>query len=152
MITGNVTDGNFESGQQMYADMILAYQNGAKYILVFDYPSLARGILRQEHFDGLKQFWQYIQTHPRISTPANDRVAYVLPKDYGYGLRSAVDKVWGLWEADNLSARIWNEANSLSQQYGSRLDIVYEDSLNLNSSSYGQLIFWNGTTITQLQD
>jgi hypothetical protein len=145
MITGNVTDGNFESGPQMYDDMVLAYQNGAKYILVFDYPSLAAGILKQEHFDALKQFWQYVQNHPRNSSKASDRLAYVLPKDYGYGLRSSVDKVWGLWEADNASVQIWNDANRLSQQYGSHLDIVYEDSLPSNGSVYNRLVFWDGT-------
>ena len=51
------------SGQEIYQDMVTAYQNGAKYILVFDYAkdkatNITHGILQQEHLDALKQFWQ----------------------------------------------------------------------------------------------
>ncbi len=143
MITGNKTAGNVKSGQQLYEDMVYAYNSGGKYILVFDYPTLAGGILRQEHFDAMQRFWQYMQAHQRLSSGASDRVAYVLPADYGYGFRSDADKVWGLWEADGTSATVWNQANSLLQEYGNRLDIVYEDSANLASAGYSQIIHWN---------
>jgi hypothetical protein len=145
MITRSYNDTKPESGQKMYEDMVLAYQNGAKYILLFDYPTFADGILKQEHFDALKQFWQYIQTHPRTDNTIEKRVAYVLPASYGYGFRGANDKIWGLWEADELSAKIWNDANNLVQEYGTNLDIIYEDTLRLNIAAYNKLIFWNGT-------
>jgi hypothetical protein len=148
IITGNATADDMESEQQLYSDMVLAYKNGAKYILVFDYPTLSQGILKQEHFDALKQFWQYIQAAPRTSSVANNKVAYVLPQDYGYGFRGGTDKIWGLWQADNESANIWGEANSLLQQYGSKLDIVYEDSLPSNVSVFSQFVFWDGNRIT----
>ncbi|MCW4010229.1 MAG: hypothetical protein NWF05_06365 [Candidatus Bathyarchaeota archaeon] len=148
MITRNINDPTPQTGQELYEDMVLAYQNGAKYIVVFDYPSLQQGILNQEHFDALKQFWEYLQSHPRSQTPAADRVAYVVPKDYGYGFRGPADKIWGLWEADSQSAPIWNQANSLLQEYGTGLDVIYEDCLKLNLSAYGKLVFWNGTTLT----
>ena len=148
MITGNLNDSKPKSGQQIYEDMVYAYQNGAKYILIFDYPSLQGGILKHEHFDALKQFWSYIQTHPCAPTEATHRVAYIVPKDYGFGFRGATDKIWGLWEADNQSAKIWSQVNSLIQQYGANLDVVYEDAPNLNSTGYNKLILWNGTEIT----
>lgn len=148
MITGNVSDATQETGQQMYNDMVYAYKNGAKYILVFDYPSLQNGLLKQEHFDAIKLFWQYIQNHPQPQTSAANRVAYVVPKDYGFGFRSQTDTIWGLWNADNQSAPIWNQIQTLIRQYGDNLDVVYEDS-PLNSSVYSKLIFWNGTTITR---
>ena len=130
--------------------MVTAYQNGAKYILVFNYPknNATYGILQEEHFEALKQFWQYVKNNPRTSDSINDRVAYVLPKDYGYGFRGPNDTIWGLWEADNLSSKIWNDVSTLVEQYKPRMDIIYEDDLQFNMSKYSKLIFWNGTTIT----
>jgi hypothetical protein len=145
MITGNLTDTDLQTGQKMYDEMVLAYQNGAKYILVFDYPSFQGGILRQEHFEALKQFWQYTQSHPRTPTPLSERVAFVVPKDYGFGFRGPTDKIWGLWEADEQSTHIWNQAINLVQQYKGNLDIVYEDCSKVTLKGYSQLIYWNGT-------
>ncbi len=148
MITrSNVTEA--QSGKKMLDDMILAYKNGAKYIVVFDYPSLADGILGPEHFEALNQFWQYAQSHPRTNAPAESRIAYVAPKDYGYGFRGPADKIWGLWEKDNQSTNIWNSATDLLKQYGLKLDIIYEDSLQRDVSAYSKLIFWNGTIIAE---
>ena len=143
-----------ESGPEMYADMVTAYQNGAKYILVFDYAmkdgtQMAHGILQEEHLDALKQFWEYVKTHPRPSNPVNERVAYVLPPDYGYGFRGPNDSLWGLWGADNLSSQIWNDVNLYAQQYQQQFDIIYADTPNFNAWNYSKLIFWNGTTITK---
>ncbi len=147
MITRSLNDSQgAESGQKMYDDMVLAYQNGAKYIVLFDYPNFAQGILNQEHFNALKQFWQYIQNHPRTNgIPADEKVAYVLPKDYGFGFRNANDKIWGLWEADNQSAKIFGDLNSWIQQYPQKLDVIYEDNLPGSRYAYGKILFWNGT-------
>jgi hypothetical protein len=142
-----------ESGPELYNDMVTAYQNGAKYIVVFDYAkdyvkNVSYGILQQEHLDALKRFWQYVRENPRTSDAVDERVAYVLPKDYGYGFRGPVDTIWGLWDADALSSQIWNDANALVEQYKPLLDIVYEDDLQSSTFKYSNLIFWNGTTIT----
>ncbi len=137
-----------ESGSRMYEDLVYAYDNGAKYILVFDYDkNTHRGILQPEHFEAMKQFWQYIKNHPNSSTQGR-RSAYVLPRDYGFGFRGPNDKIWGIWEADRLSRTIWNDVNVLTMQYSSMLDVIYEDSLNYKSVNYENLIFWNGTQIT----
>jgi hypothetical protein len=142
-----------EPGAELYNDMITAYQNGAKYIVVFDYAkdyanNVSYGILQQEHLDALKQFWQYIKENPRTDNSISNRVAYVLPKDYGYGFRGPNDKIWGLWEADNLSSKIWSDVNALVEQYKPIIDITYEDDLQFSTFNYSKLIFWNGTTIT----
>ena len=79
---------------------------------------------------------------------SSDRVAYILPKDYGYGFRGADDRIWGLWELDNFSSQIWNDVNSLVNQYHTGIDIIYEDALRNNTLEYSKLIFWNGTTLT----
>jgi len=141
------------SGPEIYNDMVNAYQNGAKYIVVFDYAkdpatNSTHGILQQEHLDALKQFWQYIKEHPRTNYTADDRVAYVLPKDYGYGFRGPNDSIWGFWEADNRSGKIWNDINGLVEQYKPRMDIIYEDDLEYSTFKYSKLIFWNGTIST----
>jgi hypothetical protein len=115
---------------------------------VFDYAkdpatNSTDGILQQEHLDALKQFWQYIKEHPRTDFEVDDRVAYVLPKDYGYGFRGPNDSIWGLWKADNLSNKIWNDANILVEQYKPTMDIIYKDNLKNSTFKYSKLIFWN---------
>ena len=140
------------SGVQIYDDLVRAYQNGAKYFIVFDYAkdpvtNVTHGILQQEHLNALQQFWQYVKHNPR-TTEISERVAYVLPKDYAYGFRGPNDSIWGLWGPDDLSTTVWNEANTLTNQYGPALDIVYEDSLQKSAFNYSRLVFWNGTTST----
>lgn len=137
-----------ESGEELYNDMILAYKSGANYIVVFNYPKISTyGILQQEHLDALKKFWKYIGHNSRTVDEIDDRVAYVLPKDYGYGFRGPNDKIWGLWEADELSSKIWNDVNNTwLSNCQLKMDIIYEDALNYNGTSrYFKLIFWNGT-------
>jgi hypothetical protein len=138
-----------ESGKELYNDLVLAYENGAKYILVFDTnENYTHSTLKKEHLAELKRFWQYATDNPRPSDPPSDRVAYVLPKDYGYGFRGPNDTIWGLWEAANYtdSFRISTEVGALIDEYQNRLDIIYDDGLQANSSyGYSKLIFWNGT-------
>ncbi|MGE5637734.1 MAG: hypothetical protein ACM3WQ_03410 [Chloroflexota bacterium] len=140
-----------ESGQQMYDDLVLAYQNGAKYFVVFDYAkdpntNVTYGILQPEHLQTIQRFWNYVKHNPQ---PAEygDRMAYVLPKDYAYGFRGPTDSIWGLWGPDKFSSKIWSDVTSLVSQYGNRLDIVYEDSLQIHAYNYTRLIFWNGTDL-----
>ncbi|MCX8151408.1 MAG: hypothetical protein N3D85_07930, partial [Candidatus Bathyarchaeota archaeon] len=82
--------------------MLLAYENGAKYIVVFNSPdnqtaTTEYGTLKAEHFEAMRQFWDYTQQNPR-KEPYRANQAYVLPKDYGFGFRSSDDKIWGVWE------------------------------------------------------
>jgi len=135
-----------ESGAELYKDLVLAYENGAKYIMVFDSnEEYTQGILQQEHFEALKKFWEYTQEYPRKHDQNNNRVAYVLPKDYAYGFRGPNDKVWGLWEANVVSFEISEVLGALLEQYRDKLDVIYDDGLVLDST-YGKYIFWNGTT------
>jgi len=142
------------SGPELYQDMVTAYDNGAKYILVFDYAKdketgRAYGILQDEHLEALKQFWKYVKTNPRPSNPVNERVAYVLPPDFGYGFRGPNDSIWGLWQNSTLSNKIWNDVNTYSQQYGQKFDIIYADTPNFDNWAYSKLIYWNGTVQTK---
>jgi hypothetical protein len=141
-----------ESGEELYNDLVLAYESGAEYILVFDTDeNYTQSVLTKGeggHLDALKRFWQYATDNPRPSAPPSDRVAYVLPKDYGYGFRGPNDTIWGLWGADEYehSLKISTEVGALIDEYQNRLDIIYDDGLKANSSyGYSKLIFWNGT-------
>jgi hypothetical protein len=138
-----------ESGKELYNDLVLAYENGAKYITILDTDqNYTQGILKDEHLQALKQFWQYVQNNPRSSIPTSDRVAYVLPKDYAYGFRGPNDKIWGFWEADSFSIELCKSLNSQLEQHGTKLDIVYDDGLQPNNTNgYSKVIFWNGTTL-----
>jgi len=153
MITWTYTQPPYlESGSELYDDLVLAYENGAKYIVVFDTnENYMHGTLKGEHLDALKRFWQYATDNPRAGDPPSDKVAYVLPKGYGYGFRGPDDKIWGLWEADDFSLKISTEVGSLISKYQisrfqNRLDMIYDDGLKANCSyGYSKLIFWNGT-------
>jgi hypothetical protein len=134
-----------ESGEELYNDLILAYDNGAKYIVIFDAnEGWTGGILQQEHLDALQRFWDYIQSNPRRNNPVSERTAYVLPDAYGYGFRGPADHIWGLWEADALTHNITVSVASLLDYYGEKLDILYDDDLEPgNNYGYNQLVYWD---------
>jgi hypothetical protein len=136
-----------ESGQELYDDLVLAYENGAKYILVFDSnEGWTEGILEEEHLESLKQFWDFTKSNPRSIGVSSEGVAFVLPKDFGYGFRGPDDKIWGLWEADAFSLEISYHLGTLLEEYGTNLDIIYDDELEYDEL-YSKYIFWNGTII-----
>jgi hypothetical protein len=140
-----------ESGAELYKDMVLAYDNGAKYIVVFDSDDdYSEGILKQEHFQALQQFWEYARSNPRKSNPVGARVGFVLPDGYGYGFRGPEDKIWGLWEADDFSYNLSVSVSNLLDKYGSKLDVIYDDGLQPNSSNgYSKLIYWDDPSLVQ---
>jgi hypothetical protein len=137
-----------ESGNGLYKDLVYAYDAGAKYILVFDTnENYTQDILKEEHLEALKQFWEYTQNNPRTTEIVSDRVAFVLPKGYGYGFRGPNDKNWGFWEADSFSYSIGENLGKSLQEYGTKLDIIYDDEIDLDYN-YSKYVFWNGTIIS----
>ena len=109
MITWTYTQPPYmENGTELYNDMVLAYENGAKYIIVFDtnenYTQNVSNARKQ--LDAMKQFWQYVQANPRTLIPVSDRTAYVLPADYGLRFSWTQRKIWGLWPSDSLTFNI----------------------------------------------
>ena len=138
-----------ENGSQLYSDLTLSYDEGAKYDIVFDYPQDANqyGILTNEHFEALQSFWSYIQKNPQMHGADAGKVAYVLPENYGFGCRNVNDTIWGLWNSDSLSNKVWGDVNKLIGEYGSGLNIVYNEPPynNTYDSSYSKLYFWNQT-------
>ena len=135
-----------ESGEELFRDMVTAYRAGAKYIIVFNYPKInPYGILTDEHFHALRDFWNYINRSQRGKNGVEDgQVALVLPKDYGWGIRNMQDRIWGLWPPDDLSPQIWSKMNNLIAEHGLRLDIVYDDPQFSLKGKYSKLYAWNG--------
>jgi hypothetical protein len=134
-----------EDGGKLYDDLVLAYENGAKYIVVFNYPKINEyGILEDEHFLALEKFWQETQTDLDHS-PLVANYALVLPKNYGFGMRYVNDSIWGLWKSDEKSMQIWNISRKLLSQYGLQLDIIYEDDRFSLENKYSKIFYWNST-------
>jgi hypothetical protein len=140
------------SGPELYEDLSIAYLNGAKYTVIFDHPETEYsdyGILTEEHFDALEQFWNYINDNPRKHGTIKGETVYVLPENFGFGFRRARDNIWGLWSADTdvRVEKIWSDANQLIDELGFNLDIVYCDpEFNVDlQRHYKRVIFWNET-------
>jgi hypothetical protein len=139
-----------ESGSKLVDDLVLAYNNGAKYAFVFNYPKVENakyGLLSDEHLSAMKQFWNYTGTYNPTSKTA--QTAYVLPEDYGFGFRSSTDTIWGLWNSDGLAHGIYSEVNMLIQQKGAGFDILYDNPSLVRDSKghYTELIYWNGNRV-----
>ena len=138
-----------ESGPKILQEMLTAYSAGAKYVIVFNYPIYPEknpyGILTEQHFTAMQQFWTYIHNHPEHHGQIKGQVAYVLPKDYGWGMRNVEDNIWGLWPADEKAPLIWENMNKLIQKYGLELDIVYDDARFNFEKKYSTVYFWNST-------
>lgn len=140
------------SGGELYDDLITAYHNGAKYTVVFDYPETnysEYGILTEDHFDALEDFWNYVNSNPDKHGTVKAEVAYVLPQNFGFGFRNPDDTIWGLWSGntDERTNKIWGDVNQLIDEYGFNLDIVYSDP-EFNDDlkqHYDKIFFWNQT-------
>ena len=133
------------SGTEIYADMITAYDAGAKYVVMFDYEKEnQKGILTEEHFLAMEKFWEYVSSNSN-KEKIKAQVAYILPNYYGWGMRHPDDKIWGIWDADEKSSIIWENLNKLETKYGLLLDIIYDDPQYDIKESYDQTFVWNAT-------
>jgi hypothetical protein len=138
-----------DSGQEIYAQMAAAYEAGAKYIAIFDYPSLdgnPYGVLLDEHFEALEQFWTNTQvTHKLAFNSLTAKAALILPKNYGWGMRNSQDTIWGFWGPDEMSPQIWALSRHLLSEYQYALDIVYEEPTFSFVDMYESVYYWNAT-------
>ncbi|MCL4429552.1 MAG: hypothetical protein M1167_02250 [Chloroflexi bacterium] len=141
-----------ESGTELYTDLSLAYSAGAKYAIVFSYPTYPDnnpyGILQDEHFEALQKFWNTLHNNPSSFGSNKAEAAYIVPKDYGFGFRHPNDTIWGLKPADELSQKIFNDTNKiLPAKYGSRFDILYDEPEVIAPllQNYTAVYYWNQT-------
>jgi hypothetical protein len=82
----------------------------------------------------------------KVNADLNRQAVLVLPRNYGWGMRSLDDHIWGVWGPDEKSPIIWNVSRELLVRYGLGLDIVYDDSQFPVEGKYPQVIWWNQTT------
>lgn len=137
-----------ESGSRLYDDMVLAYNNGAKYITIFDSnKEYTQSVLTADQLNAVKEFWKYVKEHPRSQSSGGNRVAFVLPEAYGYGFRGPGDSIWGLWPSDAYSTNLSVAVGEKLLQYGESLDIVYNQT-RLSSAGYRQLIYAETNALT----
>ena len=137
------------SGDEMYAQMRTSYECDAQYVVVFNYAENMTdpyGTLQDEHFQALQRFWNDVVQNPTVVHGGiKAEAALVLPSDYGWGMRHANDTIWGLWKPDGTSEQIWNQLQNKLEQYGSKLDIVYNDTAYPVTGKYDQIYYWNAT-------
>jgi hypothetical protein len=135
------------SGGELYDQMTLAYDNGAEYVVVFNYSPNDEGVgvLQDEHFEELERFWnEHVSPNDEKAKAVKAEAVLVLPADYGWGMRNSEDTIWGLWQADQKAPQVWNALQQALEVYGEKLDIVYEDPA-FPVSGYQKVLFWNQT-------
>jgi hypothetical protein len=136
-------------GQEVYEQMRLSYECGAEYVVVFNYAENMTGpygTLQDEHFLALERFWNEVVQNPFVTHGGvKAEAALVLPRNYGWGMRNPQDTIWGLWSANSTSHQIWEQLQSKLEQYGLKLDIVYDDPAYPVSGRYSQVYYWNQT-------
>jgi hypothetical protein len=134
-------------GNEIFNQMKTSYENGAQYVILFNYPesmSGPYGTLPEEHFQALEHFWNdVVQNTSVLHAGIRAEAALVLPRNYGWGMRHPQDTIWGLWNANGTSQLIWNQVQSTLTQYGSKIDVVYEDPDYPISGRYSQIYYWN---------
>jgi len=122
---------------QLYADLIMAYHCGAKYIIIFEY-----NIMTDAHFEALEKFCTYIKLYPNRHGLCGGNIAYILPRSFGFGFRGENDTVWGIWHNTNLTTKTWRETLKLVDLYRCNFDILYDDAPEI-ISAYKNIFFWN---------
>ncbi|MBN1244979.1 hypothetical protein JXA31_05245 [Candidatus Bathyarchaeota archaeon] len=135
-----------DSGEEIYNQMHTAYRAGAEYAIIFTHPQIGDspyGTLTDEHFEALEKLWSEVAQNPRKTSESQAEVALVLPRNYGWGMRHPEDRIWGFWGPDEKSPQIWEISRKLLSQYGTRLDIVYDDPAFPVTGKYSQIYYWN---------
>ncbi len=150
IITWKYTDPPYlANGEEIYTQLHTAYHAGAQYAVIFNYPQIPGnpyGTLTEAHFEALQKLWRETQQNPRKTSETKAETALVLPENYGWGMRNSEDTIWGFWGPDEKSPQIWENTQKLLTQYGTNLDIIYEDPAYPPANKYPKIYYWNQTT------
>jgi hypothetical protein len=139
-----------DTPENIYNQMLAAYQAGAKYITIFDFSRAGNSTsyaMTDKYYTMLEIFWNDIhnQTHEDLS---GAEAALVLPANYGWGMRNPDDTIWGFWGADDKTQQIATVMYNLLEDYSVKLDIVYEDpAYPVTRGGYKQIFYWNSTDV-----
>jgi len=143
----NLSPPTLMSGNQMYNAMKQSYESGAKYVVVFNYSpdNNGAGLLQKEQFAAIQKFWKDVVENPRETNNVTAVDAFVLPTDFGGGLRNQNDNIWGLWPGNSTSQQVWSNLQTALGKYGSKLDIIYDDPAYPVGDRYQHVYLWNQT-------
>ena len=134
---------------EIYNQMLLSYQSGAKYIAIFNYPYTDQddyGTLTEAHLAMMQKFWKDITTF-KFADLSRPIAALVLPKNFGWGLRNPNDTIWGFWLTDPRTSQVARSTVMLLDYYGCNLDIVYNDPIfSIDHGHYQHIYHWNTTS------
>ena len=136
-----------DTGAEILSQMSIAYECGAKYFVLFNYyktNSGPYGTMEDEHFEALESFWNNVAKNPDVvhgSIKADS--VLVLPNNYGWGMRRAEDRIWGIFEPDDKTQQIWDLMGSILQDHDLKTDIVYDDVYFPLAPEYKQIYYWN---------
>ena len=139
-----------DTPENIYNQMLAAYQAGAKYITIFDFSRAGNNTsyaMTDKYYTMLEIFWNDIhnQTHEDLS---GAEAALVLPANYGWGMRNPDDTIWGFWGPDEKTQQIATVMYNLLEDYSVKLDIVYEDpAYPVTKGGYKQIFYWNSTEL-----
>lgn len=135
-----------DSGEEVYNQMLMAYETGAEYVAIFNYPLIGDnpyGLLRDEHFEALERFWNDAMVDQKVVHGAvKAEAALVLPINYGWGMRRPSDRNW-YWQSGERAQQIWKLSLPLISGYGLALDIVYDDPAFPVAGKYEKVYYWN---------
>ena len=141
-----------DTGDQIYNQMMTSYQAGADYVVLFNYPILEGnnyGLMTEEHFIALERFWNDATKMKKVNTlnvASVAEAALVLPRNYGWGMRRPDDVIWGFWGPDEKTIPIATLMSKLLAKYGTKMDIIYEDTAYpVAKGGYQKIYYWNST-------
>ncbi len=136
-------------GDEIFNQMKTSYENGAQYVILFNYAADAigpYGTLQEQHFQALERFWNEVVQNPKvIQGGIKAEATLVLPCNYGWGMRNPSDVIWGIWEPNATSSQIWTQLQNRLEQYGTKLDIVYQDQAHPVEGKYADVYYWDDT-------
>jgi len=61
-------------------------------------------------------------------------------------MHNSGDNIGGLWQADLLALTVWGNLQQALAKYGSKLDIIYDDSAYPVAGRYSHVLLWNQTS------
>jgi len=133
-------------GEEMFEQMKNSYEAGAQYVMVFNYSEdpANPNILQEEHFRAFERFWSEVVQNPEVKHGGiKAKAVLVLPQNYGWGMRSPYDSIWGIWHANDTTQEIWYQLQNKIEQYGLKLDIVFEDPKHPVAGKYPNIYYWS---------
>jgi hypothetical protein len=135
-----LTDGN-----ELFEHLKMSYEVGAEHVLIFNYSEdpANPSTLQDEHFLALERFWTDVVQNSEVAHGGiKAEAVLVMSKNYGWGMRVDGDNIWGLWSADDTTQKLWDQLQDKLNQYGPKLDIVFDDPICL-AWNYKHIYYWN---------